>query len=291
MRVVEFAVELADRAGQCCAAAEQVAGDPHLRRLFAAGELAAEPVEPDRTVERAKRHRECRVELVQVPAQPLLAAAPLGDQVVAVVDQQLQLPQRLLAGTRPVSPAPAAQLGRPRARRSGPTCRAPGRGAAAAPSTVAAPAPAARPPRPAPLQTARDVTAVLSAHSRSLTERRAQPSDTARRPARSSRAAGRARRPQLPSASACARPLRSRSFVSPPTDMGATGERTGLTRGELPSSYQVTLGGLGKAAATQHWQVSPRATFGNRVSRRQPESLLHSRRHPPENDSEFGNVP
>jgi hypothetical protein len=28
---------------------------------------------------------------VQVPAQPLLAAAPLRDQVVAVVDQQLQL--------------------------------------------------------------------------------------------------------------------------------------------------------------------------------------------------------
>ena len=50
---------------------------------------------------------------------------------------------------------------------------------------------------------------------------------------------------------------------------------------QLPGSYQVTLGGLGKAAATQRWQVSPRATFGNRVSRRQPESLLHSRRHSP----------
>jgi len=37
-----------------------------------------------------------------VPAQPLLAAAPLCDQVVAVVDQQLQLAERLLAGTWPV---------------------------------------------------------------------------------------------------------------------------------------------------------------------------------------------
>jgi hypothetical protein len=37
--------------------------------------------------------------------------------------------------------------------------------------------------------------------------------------------------------------------------LGATGERTDLNRGKLPSSYQVTLDGLGKATATQHWQV------------------------------------
>jgi hypothetical protein len=99
---VELAVELADRAGQCPAAADEVAGDPHLCGLFASRELPAEPVEPDRAVERTKRHRKCRVELVQVPAQPLLAAAPLRDQVVAVVDEQLQLSQCLLAGTRTV---------------------------------------------------------------------------------------------------------------------------------------------------------------------------------------------
>src|SRR6266851_2544794 len=86
------------------AAADEVAGDPHLRRLLAPGELAAEPVEPDRAVERPERHRERWVELVQVPAQPLLAAAPLCDQVVAVVDDQLQLPQCLLAGARAVEP-------------------------------------------------------------------------------------------------------------------------------------------------------------------------------------------
>ena len=45
-----------------------------------------------------------RVELVQVPAQPLLAATPLGDEVVAVIDQQLQLAQRLLAGAWAVQP-------------------------------------------------------------------------------------------------------------------------------------------------------------------------------------------
>src|SRR5205085_12220716 len=62
--------------------------------------------------------------------------------------------------------------------------------------------------------------------------------------------------------------------------LGATDERTDLNRGKLPSSYQVTLDGLGKATATQHWQVSPRATFRNRVSRRLPESQPTTGRHP-----------
>ena len=88
---VQLAVELDDRAGERAAAGEQIACDPYLRCLLASCELASDPVEPDRPVERAERHAQRRVELVQVPAQPLLAAAPLGDQVVAVVDQQLQL--------------------------------------------------------------------------------------------------------------------------------------------------------------------------------------------------------
>jgi len=43
---------------------------------------------------------------------------------------------------------------------------------------------------------------------------------------------------------------------------GPTGERTDLNRGKLPSSYQVTLDGLGKATATQHWQVGKRRHSG-----------------------------
>src|SRR5207244_9007386 len=39
---VELAVELADRAGQCPAAADEVACDPHLCGLFASRELPAE---------------------------------------------------------------------------------------------------------------------------------------------------------------------------------------------------------------------------------------------------------
>jgi hypothetical protein len=45
--------------------------------------------------------------------------------------------------------------------------------------------------------------------------------------------------------------------------------------------YQVTLDGLGKATATQHWQVSPKATIRNRVSRRQPESQPTTGQHRP----------
>jgi hypothetical protein len=46
------------------------------------------------------------------------------------------------------------------------------------------------------------------------------------------------------------------------SEEGATGERTGLTWDKLPSSYQVTLDGLGKAAATQRWQVGTGRQFG-----------------------------
>ena len=55
--------------------------------LVCPGELPIDPVEPDRPVERAERHLQRRVELVQMPAQPLLAAPPLVDEVVAVVEQ------------------------------------------------------------------------------------------------------------------------------------------------------------------------------------------------------------
>ncbi|HEY3461843.1 MAG TPA: hypothetical protein VGK62_00130 [Gaiellaceae bacterium] len=42
-------------------------------------------------VERAQRDSKSRIELVQVPAQPLLRPPPLVDEVVAMIDQQLQL--------------------------------------------------------------------------------------------------------------------------------------------------------------------------------------------------------
>src|SRR4029453_8377179 len=77
-------------------------GDPDLGRLLASSQPPPHTVEPEAAVERAERH--LQRQLVQVPAQPLLAAATLGDQVVAVIDEQLQLAQRLLARTGLVEP-------------------------------------------------------------------------------------------------------------------------------------------------------------------------------------------
>jgi len=47
----------------------------------------------------------------------------------------------------------------------------------------------------------------------------------------------------------------------------------------LPSSYQVTLGGLGAAAATQRWQVSSRADMRESGQPPPPESASLSGRH------------
>src|SRR5207248_2122749 len=87
---LQFAVELEEAPGEAAAAADELARDPDLHRLFAAAQPAGDTVEPERAVERAGRDRELRVDVVQLPAQPLLSSSPLVDQVVAVVDEQLQ---------------------------------------------------------------------------------------------------------------------------------------------------------------------------------------------------------
>jgi hypothetical protein len=68
----QLAVELEDRASEAAAAVEQLACDPHLDRLLPAAERSTKPFEPDGAVERAERDLQGRVELVQMPAQPLL---------------------------------------------------------------------------------------------------------------------------------------------------------------------------------------------------------------------------
>src|SRR4051812_33688318 len=96
----EFAIELEDRAGERAATPDQVAGDTHLHVLLSSGEPAADAIEMCRTVESFRRHGEGRVELVQMPTQPLLRPPPLVDEIIAVIDQQLQLAKRLLIGPR-----------------------------------------------------------------------------------------------------------------------------------------------------------------------------------------------
>ncbi len=94
-------VELANRTAEGTAAAEQITSDSYLGCLLAAGELASDPVELHLPDERTQRHLQCRVGLVQVPAQPLLRSAPLCDEIITMVDEQFQLPQRLLPRMRP----------------------------------------------------------------------------------------------------------------------------------------------------------------------------------------------
>jgi hypothetical protein len=102
--LLELLVERVDRPRQLAAAVDELERDPHLHRLLATAEPAVDPVEPERPVKRPQRHRDGQVELVQVPTQPLLTAAPLGDEVVAVIDEQLQLPQQPLPWSRRVQP-------------------------------------------------------------------------------------------------------------------------------------------------------------------------------------------
>ena len=55
-------------------------------------------------VESFREDDEGRVELVQLPAQPLLDPAAFVDQVFPVIDQELQLAIELLVGARPAQP-------------------------------------------------------------------------------------------------------------------------------------------------------------------------------------------
>ena len=82
------------------AAADELPRDPYLRCLLKACEAAPETIEPDTTVERTERDGPFRVELVQMPAQPPLSPAPLVDQVVAVINQQLEHAQPPLSRPR-----------------------------------------------------------------------------------------------------------------------------------------------------------------------------------------------
>jgi hypothetical protein len=98
----ELAFELEDRAGERAAAADQVARDPDQHGLLAASEPAAHTLKLCGAVERTGRDRERRIEFVEMPAQPLLSAAPFVDEVVAMHNQQLQLAQALFTGPRSV---------------------------------------------------------------------------------------------------------------------------------------------------------------------------------------------
>src|SRR5581483_7970997 len=240
---------------------------------LAAREQPCESVEPNGPVERTQRYRQVRVELVQVPAQPLLSPPPLIHQVVAVIDQQLQLVQHLLARPRPVQTR-LLQRG-PRNRERVDLIRL---AAGTATPPLRRRQPRRHPHQPLTgsnqrlLQTARDVPTVLD-RPQPLLAQRASPLDQLRidRAACLGEAAA-----KLVDGDRGQRVL---VYVQPNNDhptrllpLETTVERTDLNRGKLPSSYQVTLGGLreGGGDITLDSQLQG-ATFRNRVSRRQPE--------------------
>ena len=179
-------------------------------------------------------------------------------------------------------PALAAQPVRPRARRSRPTYRASGRADAAAPSTAVAPAPAARPRQKRLLEAACDMPAVLNCPEPLLAEHACPGQHLAvDRPSS-------APQPARPSSSTATAVNECLCTSTPITIIRlASNDKGGDRRADRPQSrrkprsYQVTLDGLGKAAATQHWQVGREPTIGNRVSRRQPESQTRTRQHQP----------
>jgi hypothetical protein len=87
----QLALELRGTARKLATAADKLASDSYLRRLRKASEQARYACEPARAIERAGGHLELRAELVQVPAQAVLNARALGDEVLAVVDEQPDL--------------------------------------------------------------------------------------------------------------------------------------------------------------------------------------------------------
>ncbi len=200
-----------------------------------------------------------------MPAQPLLGSPALVDEVVAVIDQQLQISEGLFVRTRGRLKLGLTQRrpGDRQERQSGQTCRVPDPRAAPAPSASAAPAPAAQQPRSAAARGPRvSCRQSSSAHSRSPSSCDRPRKQLAVRdgnrllvqhPSRP-----RQRRP--PSTTACGRPRRSRSFRSPPPPTGATGERTDLNRGSshAPIRSRSTVSGkrrrhnAGKSAHGRH---------------------------------------
>ena len=83
----ELLLKLCDRPVERPDALDELASEAHLQLLLAPGQPAADPLELRSPIEPPQRHLVGRVELMQMPAQPLLGAAALIDQIVAVIDQ------------------------------------------------------------------------------------------------------------------------------------------------------------------------------------------------------------
>ena len=75
-----------------------VAHHPDIGVLGTARQATREPVKPDHPIKAAGGQLELGPAVVQQPAQPALDAGPLADEVLAMIQQQLDLARRALQG-------------------------------------------------------------------------------------------------------------------------------------------------------------------------------------------------
>ena len=227
--------------------------------------------------QRSCRRVPARVELVEVPAEPVDVPGAVADQVFSVIDEQAELPGGAIELGRRAGPVRAAPPGRPRARRSGRTCRrsapSPGHG----PSASAAPARSAHRRRAGPPPDA--ATDVGSPPPPTPARRRtARPNATARgeQPSWSSSSwsSTRARRPALVDGDHGVGALVRVdpedhhvlvAFHDRGGDKGPVGGHTSV--GAMPRSYQATPAGPACPRGGTH---DVTATNGSNVSSQAP---------------------
>src|SRR6185503_10181448 len=82
------------------AAVDELTREPHLQVLVLAGKPTRDAFEVRGAAKHPQRHLVGRVELKEMPTQTLLRASALIDEIVAVTDQQLDLPVDALVRTR-----------------------------------------------------------------------------------------------------------------------------------------------------------------------------------------------
>ena len=246
---------------------DELARDAHLHLLLAAGEPAADALEMHRPVEPPQRARRRSGR-----AGAGASAAAAGSAAARRRDRRGGRPAASAHETpaRPAAagsaPARAAPPGRPRARRSGPTCRAclPARrsGTISFGGTRTSSSPRRE---QLPLEPARQLPAILD-RPQPLTRRAPPPSRAARR-CRPATVVSSSIRPGLVDRDSGHRLLvyvhsdHDHSASPPPTVGGDRRADRPQSRRE-PRSYQVTLDGLGRRRRHNAGQVSPRATFG-----------------------------
>jgi hypothetical protein len=94
----QLCLEPIDLAVKAAQTRDLVAGDPHARVGGQLAQPAVDAVEHPRPIERAALERalELRAQLEQMPPQPIDRPGPLGDEIIAVIEQKADLHRPLV---------------------------------------------------------------------------------------------------------------------------------------------------------------------------------------------------